>query len=390
MFTFWGRGEAAVPASMPMPASPAAAVAPVVADSAICRDCGAAISGNYCANCGQETRIQTPTVRQFTHEMMDQYVAVEGKLGRTLRVLVTRPGQLTMDYIEGRRQRYVRPLKLYVSISVVFFGLLGILPDSISNPFIKVDGPALQKGVQELQNPQPGKPQNPAGNADKPQDGTGASPPAASAASAGPAAAPAASVPNPPAGQPPQATDLKTQIERDIDADLQSGRDSRLSETIKRDVDAEVRKHAPPRITGKPGFLAEKLADPEARERLRAKLLDDAPYAMFFLLPYFALLLSWLYRKNKQLYGVHLLFSVHLHCFAFLLLMLMLVPWQPWRQLMELVGAVYVYLALRRVYGGTWKRTLWRMGLLYVFYVAAIGATALSGVLGIVFGNGGT
>src|ERR1700756_5195011 len=81
---------------------------PVVASPLNCMDCGAPISGNYCSNCGQETKILTPTVRQFMHEMMDQYIAVEGKLGRTLRVLATQPGQLTLDYVEGRRQRYVR------------------------------------------------------------------------------------------------------------------------------------------------------------------------------------------------------------------------------------------------------------------------------------------
>jgi len=108
---------------------------------------------------------------------------------------------------------------------------------------------------------------------------------------------------------------------------------------------------------------------------------------MFFLLPYFALLLRWLYRKNKQLYGVHLLFSVHLHCFAFLLLTVMLVPWQPLRTGLELVGAGYAFLALRRVYGGTWKSTVWRMAVLYFLYLAAAGVTALSGVMTSAFGN---
>jgi len=129
------------------------------------------------------------------------------------------------------------------------------------------------------------------------------------------------------------------------------------------------------------------LSSPEERDKLRAKLIDEAPYALFFLLPYFALMLRWLYRKNKQLYGVHLLFSVHLHCFAFLLLTVMLVPWQPLRTGLEAVGAVYGFLALRRVYGGTWQRTLWRMALLYGLYIGAAGVTALSGVLTSVFGN---
>jgi hypothetical protein len=121
--------EAAAASAAPAAAEPLH-IEPPPSAATVCQDCGSAISGRYCSNCGQETEIHTPTVRQFAHEMMDQYVAVEGKLGRTLRTLIAEPGQLTVDYIQGRRQRYVRPLKLYVSISVVFFGLLGLLPDS--------------------------------------------------------------------------------------------------------------------------------------------------------------------------------------------------------------------------------------------------------------------
>ncbi|HZR34623.1 MAG TPA: DUF3667 domain-containing protein [Nevskia sp.] len=359
---------------------------PVVASALNCMDCGAPISGNYCSNCGQETRIQTPTVRQFMHELMDQYVAVEGKLGRTLRVLVTRPGQLTLDYVEGRRQRYVRPLKLYVSISVVFFGLLGILPDSLSNPFVQV-GAATQ---------QPG--------ADPPIGKDGAEPPAATGAAAPPPGAAGAPAVPPPASPAPPARpgaaagaatpaekreeqDLKAEIERDIAEGIKSGNQADLGDTIKRHVNAEIKKTHALRAEEKKERIRAGLSSPEERERLRARLIDEAPYAMFFLLPYFALLLRWLYRGNKQLYGVHLLFSVHLHCFAFLLLMVMLVPWQPLRTALEVIGAGYAFLALRRVYGGTWQRTLWRMAVLYFLYIAAAGATALSGVMTAAFGN---
>ncbi len=139
---------------MNQPLGPAP-VTPAAGGVAVCQDCAAPISGNYCSNCGQETLIETPTVRQFVHELMDQYVAVEGKLGRTLRVLITQPGQLTLDYVQGRRQRYVRPLKLYVSVSVVFFGLRGILPDSIGNPFMKVDPSATQQAPAARCQPMP-------------------------------------------------------------------------------------------------------------------------------------------------------------------------------------------------------------------------------------------
>lgn len=406
---FGSRGkklEAAVAPAAPLHIEPAPAAATT------CQDCGAPISGNYCSNCGQETQIRTPTVRQFAHEMMDQYVAVEGKLGRTLRTLIVQPGQLTVDYIQGRRQRYVRPLKLYVSISVVFFGLLGLLPDSWNSPFLKVDGDAaqqnaaeLKQGLEQLQQEKPAPAPVPVPDqADAADQGSAAqaSDDGAAADHKAPAAPPPPAAPVNPATASADATaaaakkaeehDLKAEIERDIDAGIKSGNDSKLGETIKRHVEDEVAQAHARQIVAKAKAKRAKsladLADPEKRAQLRQKLLDEAPYAMFFLLPYGALLLRWLYRKNKQLYGVHLLCSVHLHCFAFLLLMLMLLPWQPWRVALEWAGAAYVFLALRRVYGGTWKRTLWNMALIYMLYTVAIGLTAASGVLGFIFGGG--
>jgi hypothetical protein len=302
-------------------------------------------------------------VRQFVHELMDQYVAVEGKLGRTLRVLISRPGQLTLDYIEGRRQRYVRPLKLYVSISVVFFGLVGILPDSISNPFVKVKGDAAAQAADA-----------PTRAVDRDAVPKPSVPPAAPAATA--------------AQQESreEVLDLKAQIERDIAAGIKSGNDAALGDAIKQHVDQEVKKHRRNKFEERAEDFS-KLSAAEQSKELRAKLADQAPYALFFLLPYFALLLRWFYRKNKQLYGVHLLFSVHLHCFAFILATLMFLPLAPWRDALQVIGAVYVFLALRRVYGGTWGRTVWRMALLAFFYFIGLSATALSGVLNAVFGS---
>ncbi len=337
-----------------------------VAAAAVCQDCGAPVSGNYCSNCGQETKIETPTVRQFTHELMDQYIAVEGKLGRTLRVLVTRPGQLTVDYVEGRRQRYVRPLKLYVSISVVFFGLLGILPDSIGNPFTS-SAPAA---APQAPPPETATPVPPA---------AGIAPPPASTV---PTPAAPATPGVPAAEQADMDEDLRQQIHKEIEADVKNGQEGAIADSVRRSVDAAAQKHVKARKKG-----LDALSSPEQRKELRAKLADDAPYAMFFLLPYFALLLRWLYRKNQFRYGVHLLFSVHLHCFAFILLALMFVPLSPLRTALELGGGLYLFLALRRVYGGGWKGTLWRMALLAFFDFVAVSATTLSGVMSIVFGS---
>jgi hypothetical protein len=89
-----------------------------------CRNCGAAIDYHFCAVCGQETRLHVPSAGEFIHEFVGHYIAIEGKLWRTVWMLLAFPGRLTADYLEGRRARYVQPLRVYLSFSLIFFAVL--------------------------------------------------------------------------------------------------------------------------------------------------------------------------------------------------------------------------------------------------------------------------
>lgn len=88
-----------------------------------CPNCGAAVSGNFCHECGQETVLHPPSTREFLHEFIGHYVALEGKLWKSLLLLLFRPGQLTLEYINGRRVRYIQPLRLYLTFSLIFFAV---------------------------------------------------------------------------------------------------------------------------------------------------------------------------------------------------------------------------------------------------------------------------
>jgi hypothetical protein len=65
-----------------------------------------------------------PSAREFAHEFVLHYFAAEGRLWRTLAALVLHPGRLTIEYLKGRKRKYVLPLRLYLTVSVVFFLLL--------------------------------------------------------------------------------------------------------------------------------------------------------------------------------------------------------------------------------------------------------------------------
>ena len=91
-----------------------------------CADCGAELPGEFCARCGQH-RVEPPrTFWALMREWVSAYFNLEGKLWTTLRVLVLQPGELSLEYFRGRRTRYFPPLKLYLTMSVLFFSLAAL------------------------------------------------------------------------------------------------------------------------------------------------------------------------------------------------------------------------------------------------------------------------
>ncbi len=95
----------------------------------LCRNClgelpSTPVAASYCPRCGQETALAAPTVMEFARQFGGNYVALRGSLWRTLLALLFRPGHLTLEWLAGRRRRYVLPLRLYISLSVFFFFLL--------------------------------------------------------------------------------------------------------------------------------------------------------------------------------------------------------------------------------------------------------------------------
>jgi hypothetical protein len=55
------------------------------------------------------------------------YFSTEGALWRTLKLLLLKPGELTRQYLAGRRKHYVLPLRLYLTISLVTILLLRLV-----------------------------------------------------------------------------------------------------------------------------------------------------------------------------------------------------------------------------------------------------------------------
>ncbi len=84
-------------------------------------------SARFCHVCGQSAQERTPTVAQMVRDYGHQYVGLEGALWHTLKLLVLRPGRLTLEYLRGRRRRYVHPIRLYLTVSILCFLALQLM-----------------------------------------------------------------------------------------------------------------------------------------------------------------------------------------------------------------------------------------------------------------------
>jgi hypothetical protein len=107
----------------------------------VCPNCFEPFGGTrprFCSACGQETTIKPPTLTEFAQQFGGAYFATEGALWRTLKLLLTKPGELTRQYLAGRRKHFVLPLRLYLSISVVTLLLIrfagGVVVGNLDNP----------------------------------------------------------------------------------------------------------------------------------------------------------------------------------------------------------------------------------------------------------------
>lgn len=94
---------------------------PMPADTGkTCANCGAALIGHYCHECGQQAHLHNK-LGHLLHEFVEGIAHFDGRLWRTLPLLAWRPGRLSRDWIEGKRARYVAPLHIFLFALFLMF-----------------------------------------------------------------------------------------------------------------------------------------------------------------------------------------------------------------------------------------------------------------------------
>jgi hypothetical protein len=313
---------------------------PELAAQPTCRNCGGTVHGAYCADCGQETTIALPTARQFLREAAGRYVALDGRLWRTLARLTLHPGYLTREYFAGRRRRYVRPSRLFLVLSLVMFAALRL--------GMELHG--MGDGVLRFEDRRSG----PAADAGLPRAAADAVPKAAD-----------------PAGPPRLSIDLDTNASL-----VAAAFDGPVAQALQRRLDR---------------FNAQSYE--EKIEQIALGAMRYGPYAMFVLLPAFALLLQLAYLgrghaypMRPRRYAEHLVFAAHSHAFYFLIVTLAALAGFVPAPLLLAWALVYSVWSLKSVYAGRWIGVLARAIVVataysVLFMVAVVGLIVAAALL---------
>lgn len=112
--------------------------------SGACLNCGAQLSGPYCAQCGQQAHVHR-TLAAIWHDILHSVLHFDGKFWRTLPLLTLRPGELTRRYIHGERAKFVSPMALFLFSIFLMFAVFSF----IGSPFANGNSPELQRDMTE-------------------------------------------------------------------------------------------------------------------------------------------------------------------------------------------------------------------------------------------------
>ncbi|MDJ0842015.1 MAG: DUF3667 domain-containing protein [Acidobacteriota bacterium] len=419
-----------------------------------CLNCAHEVTGPFCTHCGQSTRDLRVSVWSLTGDFLSNFFSLDSKLIRSLTPLCLRPGLLTRAFIDGKRVRFLPPVRMYLVFSLFFF-----LSITLTNPDLKTMGKPdeareiekvheklasfQEKGVvtdadaviDQLKTAQKQKEK---GAENKEADGeddqviiTGFH----IGDKSGKAGDRDEAELKTDTGSEPENTEGEPGLPEDLVAEAGSEEESTES-TVPERVTVEMPKL--PTITtdyvnleGIPN--AEEIQDMIEEEKKAGKEQEEKPdeekgymermadkyfvdkaerleemdfkeivalfyplfmkqlnWALFFMMPFFALLLKMLYIRRDPLYLDHLIFAFHYHSFVFFLFTVLmwwdfLLPVNlstPIDFVQTLAPPIYLYKAMRRVYGqGRWK-TMAKLFILGFFYMMLLGFTmTVSGLI---------
>jgi hypothetical protein len=85
--------------------------------------CGTVLTGNFCANCGEKKLNPSKdySIGKFLEQTVDGFTHFDSKFLRSFKALLFKPGFLTLEFINGRKTRYMKPVQIFIISSVLLY-----------------------------------------------------------------------------------------------------------------------------------------------------------------------------------------------------------------------------------------------------------------------------
>lgn len=341
-----------------------------LAEHPACKNCGTPHwpGEKYCADCGQKIFTGPPTLWKLIADFFENLFNIDNRIFRTLATLVI-PGKLTIQYLEGRQQPYLNPLRFFFVATVLMLATAALfLTSEVEEAFNEA---AIEDRMTAFQNIFREE-LNVAVDSVKTlfPDTTVAA-----------------------------ATDsLKRYF-------VSSKKDSLslvhfeytgglvLTPVTTKFAHKDLYTMSPKEVVDKyeiTGWfhrlqLKQIIRIDTMDSRGLTVLFGQLVWGLLFIIPFCAIMLKLFYIRRKRLFVEHVIFSLHVHSFLFLLLAIGFILFYFWGVPYGVIFAgiasvIYFPLALKRVYGQSWRKTLFKVSLLFLGYVMILSVCALISV----------
>ena len=332
-----------------------------------CENCGAPLTGHYCAQCGQAAVDYRRSFRHVIADVLDSFLNWDSKFFATIALLILKPWRLTNEFLAGKRVRYVNPLRLYLLASILFFFAV----NKGTNGLRFEPGKLNPKDREELKADLKDQDLPPAAR-EKLEALLRESPLPSSSSSMAPS--PATNVPSP--SPAPETDKQKREYGKIGDRPFVMFDEAKSTTPFERWIEARAKDKMGEHGTKMGLFIA--------------TLFSNLPYMMLCCIPLFAFVLKILYLRRHILYIDHLIYALHIHTFFYTGVMLIVLatvglnraapgPIAGWViALLWIAFVVQIFLSIRRVYRQGWFISVFKFlfgGFVY-FVVLAVALAA--------------
>ncbi|WP_430404446.1 DUF3667 domain-containing protein [Hyphomonas sp.] len=337
-----------------------------VQSGAPCANCGQVVPDRFCTTCGQlASDFHRPFWELIAGSLGDMF-ALDGRLFRSVPMLMFRPGRMTRNYLNGQRARYVPPFRMFLLASIIFFLTVFTLGDELG----WFDGwrfDPVPNGGFSLGAPESGK-QAVLGDLDPHLEQADIDPPTreiiANSVVDGVEALPFGEL---------------------VQAD---GKIDRVK--LRAFVESRMEANVDPAEMETAYLAADRAATVyENQDRFGVRLREWAPRFSVLFLPVFSLLLTLLYAWHRRVYMFdHLIAGLHFQTFLYVLGTLLLLAAAVFPQGADwLIGGgflaiiAYLYRMLRITYGSGRILSAFRTSILLIFGMILLGVLAIGLVI---------